>query len=340
MNRMKIISKRNTRVSLMLPRVITNWIVFLAVVFCLTTVPAWSVDAPDTENKDAEVVKEADKTSEDTEEITEDISTKITDKSGSDGDEESEKMGDDVPVKVTKEIIEGTSDEMERDDKKGITILIGNAKTVRKTEEGVEVGFLNADKITLMADPETGETREIIAVGNVEIRDREIFATCDHATMNNQTNIIILKENVIVLQKEDRLETKLFTFNRVTGKQTGVGGVKFKVAVTQTTPVNPPEDSEVTDSDNNDTTTPSDDAEDKNTTPDTEKETNSNSVKPESGEKTTPKETEINKKKSESEEENETEPAESEETESTESEETEVGESEETENEESPEEEK
>ena len=142
-----------------------------------------------------------------------------------------------APVETEKEQITGTADRMERYDKEGITILIGNAKTVRYDAQGVEIGFLNADKITMKSDPETGTTTEIIAEGNVEIRDQDIFATCDHAIMNNLTNIITLKENVVVLQNKDRLETKLFTFNRTTGKQTGEGGVKFKVSVTQAAPV-------------------------------------------------------------------------------------------------------
>ena len=140
---------------------------------------------------------------------------------------------------TTKEEITGTSKKMERYEKDGITILIDEAKTVRYNEEGVEIGFLNADKITLKANTETGETMEIVAEGNVEIRDQDIFATCDHAIMNNLTNTITLKENVVVLQNKDRLETKLFTFNRTTGKQTGEGGVKFKVTVTQAAPVSP-----------------------------------------------------------------------------------------------------
>ena len=148
-----------------------------------------------------------------------------------------ESMG--APVETEKEKITGTADRMERYDKEGITILIGNAKTVRYNAQDVEIGFLNADKITMKSDPETDTTTEIIAEGNVEIRDQDIFATCDHAIMNNLTNTITLKENVVVLQNKDRLETKLFTFNRTTGKQTGEGGVKFKVTVTQAAPVSP-----------------------------------------------------------------------------------------------------
>lgn len=144
---------------------------------------------------------------------------------------------DSAIAEPTTETITGTSKRMERYEKNGITILIDEAKTIRYDEQGIEIGFLNADKITLKSDPETGTTTEVIAVGNVEIRDQDIFATCEHAIMNNLTNTVVLKDNVVVLQNKDRLETKLFTFNRTTGKQTGEGGVKFKVTVTQATPV-------------------------------------------------------------------------------------------------------
>ncbi len=140
-------------------------------------------------------------------------------------------------AEMTKEIITGTSQRMESYEQKGITILIGEAKTVRRNEQGIEIGFLNADKITLKRDLETDTTKEIVAEGNVEIRDQSIFATCDHATMDNLTSTIILKDNVVVLQNKDRLETKFFTFNRITGKQTAEGDVKFKVTVTQVAPV-------------------------------------------------------------------------------------------------------
>ena len=148
----------------------------------------------------------------------------------------------DVATEMTKEIITGTSKRMESYEQEGITILIDEAKTVRRNEQGIEIGYLNADKITLKRDLETGTTKEIVAEGNVEIRDQDIFATCDHAIMDNLTSTIILKENVVVLQNKDRLETKFFTFNRVTGKQTAEGDVKFKVTVTQAAPVSPEED--------------------------------------------------------------------------------------------------
>ncbi len=151
---------------------------------------------------------------------------------------------DSSTTEPTTETITGTSKRMERFEKEGITILIDEAKTVRYDKQGVEIGFLNADKITLKTDPKTRTTTEIIAEGNVEIRDQDIFATCDRAVMNNLTNTIVLTDNVVVLQNKDRLETKIFTFNRSTGKQTGEGGVKFKVTVTQAAPREAGEDTD------------------------------------------------------------------------------------------------
>ena len=189
--------------------------------------PAIADEETDAENTDEAVVEQAE------EKTVEPDNTEDKEKSS---EEETKTDTEDTHTNIKKEVITGTSDEMERDQKTGTTILIGKAKTLRHNEEGKIIGFLNADKITIITDLVTGETKEIIAVGNVEIRDQEIFATCDHAVMDNLTNIITLKDNVEVLQNNDRLETKLFTFNRTTGKQTGVGDVKFKVTITQTVP--------------------------------------------------------------------------------------------------------
>ena len=126
-------------------------------------------------------------------------------------------------------IINGTAEDMERDEKKGLTILIGHVKIKRPN------GFLNADKVTLHEDVATGEYFKTVAEGNVEIRDEDIFATCEHAILNHTDDTVDLRGNVVVLQNADRLEAKHFTFNRRTGKQTADGGVKFKVRMTRQT---------------------------------------------------------------------------------------------------------
>lgn len=134
------------------------------------------------------------------------------------------------------EEINGSADNLERFEKDGITILTGNVKILRTD------GYLNADKVTFYTDPVTGDTVRTVAENNVEIRDAEIFATCEHATMNHLTNTIILKTDVVVLQNKDRLETVLFTYNRTTGEQTAEGDVKFKVRVIEAEPVPPEEE--------------------------------------------------------------------------------------------------
>lgn len=302
-----------------------NWLAYLWIILCLATFHVLAAETPETENKDAEAVQEGEQTPENTQ----DISSAISDQKADGTDTEQSE--------VTKEVITGTSDKMERYEKEGITILIGNAKTKRHTEDGVEIGFLNADTITLKTDPETGETIEIVAEDNVEIRDDKIFATCDHATMNNLTSVITLKENVVVLQKNDRLETKLFTYNRVTGKQTGVGEVKFKVTVTQAAPI-ASEESEETDADGTESSESPDSGEDKGDSSETEKKeqekSETDSDKEDTEQKVTPKETEKHKEESEPKAESETE-----ETESEESEQPETAETEETESEENAEEE-
>ncbi len=135
------------------------------------------------------------------------------------------------------EEINGTAEHLERHELQGITILTGNVEILRTD------GYLNADKVTFYTDTETGETIRTVAEGNVEIRDADIFATSDHATMEHVKNMIILEHNVVVLQNKDRLETALFKFNRTTGKQTGEGGVKFKVRIKQAEPIEATADS-------------------------------------------------------------------------------------------------
>lgn len=130
---------------------------------------------------------------------------------------------DAVDTSDDEEVIDGTADDMERDEKQGLTILIGNVQIKRPN------GFLNADKVTIHEDVETGVTIKTVAEGNVEIRDQDMFATCEHAILNHIDDTVDLRDNVVVIQDADRLETKHFTFNRRTGKQTADGGVKFKV---------------------------------------------------------------------------------------------------------------
>ena len=225
---MKIL-KLNNNTCCNLTHIVRNCFVFIGILMWLMVFPAIADEDTNAENTDESVVEQV----EEEETVEPDNSE---DEKNTDEKEETKTENENTPADVKKEVITGTSDESDMDIKTGITILLGNVKTLRHDEDGKVIGFLNADKITIKRDLDTGETKEIIAVGNVEIRDQDIFATCDHAVMDNLTNIITLKDNVEVLQNNDRLETKLFTYNRTTGRQTGVGDVKFKVTITQPVP--------------------------------------------------------------------------------------------------------
>lgn len=235
---MKIV-KINNNTCCNLWHIVRNSFVFVCILMWLIVFPAIADEDTNAENTDEAVVEQV----EEEEEKTVEPDNSEDDKN-SDEKEETKTENENTPADIKKEVITGTSDESDMDIKTGITILLGNVKTLRHDEDGKVIGFLNADKITIKRDLDTGETKEIIAVGNVEIRDQDIFATCDHAVMDNLTNIITLKDNVEVLQNNDRLETKLFTYNRTTGRQTGVGDVKFKVTITQPVPEEESEEGE------------------------------------------------------------------------------------------------
>lgn len=284
MNRRTLIANSNVDTLSILLNSVCKKICIYVVIICIIGLPVLADDAPISETTDAEVVKP----------MTDDVENPQTE--------------------TRKEVITGTSDKMERDQKTGITILIGNAKTIRTYEDDGEViGFLNADRITLKTDPITDETVEIIAEKNVEIRDDDMFATCEHAIMNNLTNIIILKEKVVVTQEKDKLETKLFTYNRTTGKQTGVGDVKFKVSITQATP-DPQENTPVESKSNEDGSTPDDSETDTDNTKDADdsSKNGTDSGEAKSEDKTAPTESETEEKVQENNSDEQTEPAESE----------------------------
>ena len=145
------------------------------------------------------------------------------------------------------DVIDGTSDEFNQDEKEGWTILTGNVKINR------ENGFLNADKVTIYRDVDTGEAMKTVAEGNVELRDGEVFATCDHAIIDHVTDIVELESNVVVKQNEDELEADHFTYNRRTGKREGKGNIRFKVRlVSKKAPEGEPTEEPPTEEPNND----------------------------------------------------------------------------------------
>ena len=117
------------------------------------------------------------------------------------------------------------ADRFEQREKEGLTIFTGNVQIERPD------GFLNADKVTIHENVETSATEKTVAEENVELRDGDIFVTCAHATLNHLTDIIYFRDDVIVLQNEDRLEADQFWYNRRTGERSGEGNIKVRFRV-------------------------------------------------------------------------------------------------------------
>ena len=117
------------------------------------------------------------------------------------------------------------ADRFEQREKEGVTIFTGNVQIERPS------GFLNADKVTIYENVETNETVKTVSEGNVELRDGDIFVTCAHATLNHLTDIIYFRDDVVVLQNQDRLEADEFWYNRRTGERSGEGNIKVRFRV-------------------------------------------------------------------------------------------------------------
>ena len=117
------------------------------------------------------------------------------------------------------------ADRFEQREKEGVTIFTGNVQIERPN------GFLNADKVTIYENVATNETVRTVSEGNVELRDGDIFVTCAHATLNHLTDIIDFRDDVVVLQNEDRLEADKFSYNRRTGERFGEGNIKVRFRV-------------------------------------------------------------------------------------------------------------
>ena len=116
------------------------------------------------------------------------------------------------------------------DENTEVTILTGMVK-IKMTN-----GFLNAEKVTMFKDIATNTYQRTLAEENVELKDKDIFATCNQATLNHTDDTVDLKEKVVVIQEDDRLEADHFIFNRRTGERMGDGNVKFRVRIRSANP--------------------------------------------------------------------------------------------------------
>lgn len=141
--------------------------------------------------------------------------------------QEGDKVTESKRAEEEGELIDGDADEFEQREKEGVMILIGNVKINRQN------GYLNADKVTIHRDVDTDDVIKTVAEGNVDMKDGDILAKCDHAVLNEVDDTIVLSGSVVVMQRGDEVKAPFITYNRKTGIRKGKGNdterVHFKV---------------------------------------------------------------------------------------------------------------
>ena len=103
------------------------------------------------------------------------------------------------------------------DRKAGITTLKGNAKFLRSDGD-----YINADEIIRYEDVKPGNKREVIkivSIGNVEMKEKGMTATCQHATLYEKEDRLELKGSVdkpaVVNDGGNRMEAPFIIYFRI-----------------------------------------------------------------------------------------------------------------------------
>ena len=97
--------------------------------------------------------------------------------------------------------------------KTGVSVLEGDARVRRSDGD-----YLNADKITIYRDVETNELIKIEAVGNVDMKEKGMKATCERAIFYETEERIEMEGSedspAIVDEGENRMEASKITYFR------------------------------------------------------------------------------------------------------------------------------
>lgn len=115
------------------------------------------------------------------------------------------------------------------DRKSGVTILKGDAK-IRSNGN-----HLDADEITMYKDVETGELVKIDAVGNVNLKEGDMAATCEHAIFYETEERIELEGTedspAVVDDGKNRMEAPAITYFRKEDRIEARGNVSGHVTI-------------------------------------------------------------------------------------------------------------
>jgi lipopolysaccharide transport protein LptA len=137
-----------------------------------------------------------------------------------------------TPDKTTKTVvydIDAKSVNVSR--KTGVTVFEGDAKLKVLDSED----FLNADKITVYKDVETDEVIKIESVGNVDMNQRGMKATCERSIFYEKEDRIELEgseEKLAVIDDGyNRIEAPFIIYFRKEDRISASGGVKARVTI-------------------------------------------------------------------------------------------------------------
>jgi len=147
-------------------------------------------------------------------------------------EEPSEKTPDAASDKATKTVVyDIDAKKVDFSRKTGITIFEGDAKLKVLDSDD----FLNADKITVYKDVETDEVIKIESVGNVDMSQAGMKATCEKSIFYEKEDRIEMegtKEKLAVVDDgENKIEAPNIIYYRKEDRISASGGVKARVKI-------------------------------------------------------------------------------------------------------------
>ena len=108
---------------------------------------------------------------------------------------------------------EYSADKMTHNKNSGVTVLEGQAKFSRSNDD-----YLHADQITIYKDVNTDEIIKIESVGNVEMKEKDMTATCEHSIFYEQENRIEFQGSIdkpaIVDSGDNKMEAPFIIYFR------------------------------------------------------------------------------------------------------------------------------
>lgn len=117
------------------------------------------------------------------------------------------------------------------DRKSGVTVFEGDAKLKVLDSED----YLNADKITVYKDVETGEVVKIVSVGNVDMSQSGMKATCERSIFYEKEDRVEMEGSedkmAVVDDGDNRIEAPAIIYFRKEDRISASGGVKARVTL-------------------------------------------------------------------------------------------------------------